>query len=195
MLLIPCTLAWPQAGTQPVQHGGAEENFYKETASQTYKVNDLIYLDGNGTVAVCTVATTNSVDQLSSAVLGLASSAATGTTNTAVKFNAIAPNQTYIMNAFHPTKASAVFAQSDLGTLRNVCKSAAGLWHVDVRNAVVYTLPQVRIVGFPKAGLDTNGNYVSNAAVADVYGLAYVQFVSQYEISGPHQASALQLTV
>lgn len=193
MLLIPCTLATNMAGTQPIQHGGAEENFFKETASQTYKVNDLIYLDSNGTVAVCTVATTNSVDQLSSAILGLAEQAASGTTGTAVKFNAINPNQTYIMNAFHPTKASAVFAQTDLGTLRNVCKSAAGLWHVDVRNALVYTLPQVRIVGFPKAGLDTNGAYVSNAAVADVYGLAYVQFVPFYEIAGPHQACALQV--
>ena len=183
------------SGTQPVQHGGPEESFYKETASQAYKVSDLIYLDGNGTVAVCTTATTNSVAQLNVPILGLASSAATGTTGAAVKFNAISPNQTYIMNAFHPTQASAVFTQANLGALFNVGKSAAGLWHVDVRNTLVYTLPQVRVVGFPKAGLDTNGNYVSNAAVGDVYGLAYVQFVPFYEITGPHQASALQVIV
>jgi hypothetical protein len=193
MLLIPCTLATNLPGTQPSQHGGVGETYFKETASQSYKINDLIYLDSNGTIAVCTTSTTNSVAQLTSAVLGLAETAATGTTGTAVKFNGITPNQTYIMNAYHPTEASAVFAQTDLGTLKNIGKSASGLWHVDVRNTLVYTLPQVRIVGFPKMGLDSDGNWVTNAAVADVYGLAYVQFVPFYEISGPHQACALQL--
>lgn len=192
MLKIPVTLADPVAGAQPPVRGGAEEPWFKETASQTYAVNDLVYLDGNGTVAVCTTATTNSVAQLNVPILGMPYVAATGTTGKAVRFMPITSRARYIMNAFHPTQASAVFTQANLGALFNIGKSASGLWHVDVRNSLVYTLPMVEVVGFPSQGLDSNGNYVSNAAVGDVFGLAYVRFVPWYEVSGPHYTVALQ---
>lgn len=194
MLLIPPTLAYPLPGTQPAEHGGPEEPYYKETASQTYVVGDLIYLDANGTIAVATTATVGGVSQLNSAILGLPNAAATGTTGAKVKFQAITPTQTYVMNAYHSTKASAVFTQSQLGTRFNIVKSAAGLWHVDVKNAVSIAVPMVRLVGFPQAGLDTNGNFVNNANVGDVYGLAYVQFEPFYYTGGVTSvADALQM--
>lgn len=192
MLKIPVTLADPLSGTEPPVRGGPEEPWFKETASQTYSVNDLVYLDTNGTIAICTTASTNSVNQLNVPILGMPYVAATGTTGKTVRFQPITSRARYIMNAFHPTAASAVFSQAQLGTLLNVCKSAAGLWAVDVRNTLVYTLPMVQILGFPAAGLDSNGNYVSNAAVGDVNGLAFVRFVPWYEVSGPHYTTALQ---
>lgn len=181
MLLIPPTLAYPVAGTQPAQHGGAMEPYFKETAGQSYLVGDLIYLDGNGTVAVCTTATVGGVSQLNVPILGLPDAAASGVTGKVVGFMAITPRDTFIMNAYHSTKASAVFAQTDLGLRFNIVKSAAGLWHVDKVNAVAATAPMVRVVGFPAQGLDTNGIPVNNGAVGDVYGLAYVQFVPHFE--------------
>lgn len=192
MLLIPPTLAFPMTGTQPVQHGGSAEPYFKETAAQTYLVGDLIYLDTNGTIAVCTTASVGGVNQLNSAILGQPDQAAAGVAGTAVPFRAIVPGDTYIMNAYHSTKASAVFTQSQLGTRLNIVKSAAGLWHVDVKNALSDASPMVRIVGFPGAGLDTNGNFVNNAAVGDVYGLAYVQFRPTYT-STDDQLDALQM--
>jgi hypothetical protein len=182
MILQPATLAFPKPGNQTAQHGGSAEPWFKETAAQTYVAQDLIYIDANGTIAVCTTATTNSVAQLNSAILGQPSVKATGVTGALVAFAAIGPAETYMMNAFHTTAASAVFAQTDLGLRFNVCKSAAGLWHVDKRNAVVTTLPMVRVVGFPSAGLNSTGLWVTNAGVGDVFGLAYVQFEPYYYV-------------
>ena len=192
MLLIPVTLDYPLSGTQPANHGTkvvdpnnvpalVSESYFKETASQSYVVGDLIYVDGaNGTIAVCTTATTAGMAQLTSPILGQPGNKATGVTGAPVAFAAFQPTSTYIMNAFHTTPASAVFTQAMLMDRFNIVKSAAGLWHVDVLNAVVSTLPMVRIVGFPQSGLDSTGTQVVGNGPGDINGLAYVQFVPTF---------------
>jgi hypothetical protein len=204
MLLISPTLEYPLTGTQPAQHGTKvttvtappviAEGYFKETASQTYIDGDLIYLDSNGTIAICTVATVGGVSQLNSQILGQPDSAATGVAGTTVGFQVIQPTSVYTMNVFHSTQASAVTTQAMLGTKRNIVKSAAGLWHVDITNAFANTVPSVTIVGFPQSGLDTNGNFINNAAVADVYGLVAVRF-NPFYVTGAVTAlnDALQL--
>src|SRR5260370_111721 len=137
----------PLPGTQPIVRGGPEEPWYKETASQTYGVGDLVYLDSNGTVAICTVASL----QLNSAILGQPTRPASGVTGTQVEFHAIHPNDIYVMQAWHGTPASAVFAQTDMGLTFNVIKPTAapgtGTWMVDKINAVSVSLPRVKLIG------------------------------------------------
>jgi hypothetical protein len=100
--------------------GGPERPLLKETASQTYTAGDLLYIDSNGTVAICTT----SSDALNVTVLGQATKAATGVTGATVRFRAIIPGDIYLMNAFHTTSASAVAAQA---TFANpTCRK--GIW-------------------------------------------------------------------
>lgn len=183
MTILQPQYVYPLPGTQPVMHGGPEETYYKETASQTYAVGDLIYLDANGTIAKCTVSSL----QLNSAILGQPDLAASGVTGAQVKFHAILPSEVYIMQAWNGTPASATFAQTDLGATFNIIKPTAapgtGFWMVDKINAVVTTLPRVKVIGFPTAGIDTNGNWVTNVAIGDVYQPAYVMFLPFYQVA------------
>lgn len=175
-------------GVEPLQQGGAEQPWFKETASQTWGIGDLIYIDTNGTLAICTNGSgiTNG-NVLSSVVAGQAQAAASGTTGKAVSFHAIRSDDVYIMNVFHATLASAVLAATLVGTRKGIRYTVSGdgagittgIWCVDLQNAVESTNnagAYVKIVGFPQTGVNSAGTVV-NTTTTDTYGLVYVQFL------------------
>lgn len=179
--------------TEPLKFGGTAGAsgfaYFKETASQTYLVDDLVYLDPNGTVAICTTtsgATNGNV--LNSAVLGQADANATGVTGAQVSGHVIRPDDIYVMNVFHHTVGSAVSAQTQLGTVRGIRRTTgsdntqgAVVWAVDIENAVESSsvaLAYVQIIGFPTQGLNSAGAPIQTAGIGDTYGLVYVKFLT-----------------
>lgn len=179
-------------GVEPLQQGGPEQDWFKETASQTFGIGDLLYIDTNGTIAIATNGSgiTNG-KVLNSVVAGQAQAAATGTTGKAVSFHAIRSDDVYIMNVFHATVGSAITAQTNVGLRKGIRytqagdfspsdSTRAGIWCVDLQNAVESTNnapAYVKILGFPKKGIDNTGKYV-DTTIGDTYGLVYVQFVT-----------------
>lgn len=167
--------------TCPLMVGGPEYPHFKETASQTWTKGDLIYLDSNGTLAVCT--TSSSI--MTSAVAGQALKAATGVTGTEVYFHAIRPDDLWVMNVMHDTPASAVTAQTQLGVvygLRQDTVSGNGtlIWSVDIQNTTVESTTvanaRVQVVGFPLKNPFDAGN-LDRPAIGDIYGLVIVKFI------------------
>ncbi len=175
-------------GVEPLQQGGPEQPWFKETASQTFGIGDLIYIDTNGTLAICTNGNGISNGKvLNSVVAGQAQKAASGVTGTAVQFHAIRADDVYIMNVFHATAASAVLAATLVGLRKGIrftvtadgAGITTGIWCVDLQNAVESTNnapAYVKIIGFPQTGVNSAGNVVPVTAT-DTYGLVYVQFV------------------
>lgn len=167
--------------------GGAEMPLFKETASQSYKVNDLVYLDSNGTVAICTTTS----HKLNSAVLGLAQTAATGVTGAQVKVRPITRNDRFLVSVFHTTAASAVTAQTQLGGIYGLYYDTAalptgttGLWCLDLVNTSPETggaLAYVQVVQIPTTGifkpLSGTGGSFANPAIGDVYAPVVVKFL------------------
>jgi hypothetical protein len=151
--------------------GGPEANWFKETASQTYGIGDLLYLDSNGTVAICT----NSSNKLNSAIAGIATKAATGTTGTAVHMKVIQPTDIYCMNVYHGTAASAITAQTQLGVSYGIILNSSK-WAVDIENTTIEdgttALGKVTVVGFPVYSPDG-----VRCAIGDTYGLVLVKFL------------------
>src|SRR5881396_2718500 len=92
--------------------GGPEYPNVKETASQTYLTDDLVYYDSNGTIAICTV-DGGTPTLLNSVVAGQPSKAATGTTGQSVLFWPIRSTDLFIMNVHHETVGSAITALTD----------------------------------------------------------------------------------
>lgn len=175
-------------GVMPGVHGGAMASYFKETASQSWVAGDLIYLDTNGTLAICTT----SSNQLNSAIAGQALYSATGVTGTAVQFHPIRADEVYLMNVYHSTAASAVTAQTLLANnsgvgyavIRASDGSASGnCWMVDIENTAnledaTHNLARVKIVGFElQTAIDSTGNQVV-PALGDIYGLVKVQFLT-----------------
>lgn len=160
--------------------GGEEYPHFKETASQSYNIGDLVYLDSNGTVAICTVST----DRLNSKILGLAVKEATGTTGDDVLIQVIRPGDYFIMGVHHGTEASAVTAQTQLGAVFGVDKqtvtgNGTSIWCVNIEDAVTEAdadLARVRCVGFPLKNPFDAGS-LTRPAIGDVYGLMIVQFL------------------
>lgn len=117
--------------------------------------------------------------KLNTEIAGQALEAATGVTDTAVKFRVIRPDSVFMMNVYHGTAASAVTAITQLGTAYGIIKpSATGKWHVDIENTTIEdgttALGKVMVVGFP----DTNpADCVANT-IGDIYGLVYVKFLT-----------------
>lgn len=138
-------------------------------------VGDLIYLDSNGTLAVCGVTST----KLNTAIAGQACEAATGVTGTAVKFRAIRPDDIYAMNVFHATAASAITAQTQMGSVFGIIKPTASgsKWQVDIENTTTEdgttALAKVMVVGFPSIN---PADGVANT-IGDIYGLVLVRFL------------------
>lgn len=154
--------------------GAGEEPYIKEAAAQTYRVNDPVYFDSDGKIAICTEAT----DNLNSAILGLAAKAASGTTDAPAYVMVIHPDDEYLMQVFHSTPASAVTAQNQLSTVRAIIKDESGndTWHIDIENTAEgggSALAKVSIVGFPE-GETING---VESLIGDQYGWAIVKFL------------------
>lgn len=148
--------------------------YIKETASQTYGIGDLVYLDSNGTVAICT----KTSNKLNSAVLGVAARAASGTTGAPTYVMTIRPCDVFIMNVYHSTAASSVSALTQLGTVRGIINvsGTSNRWAVDIENTAEdasTALGYVRIVGFPTG---TYNGVVQT--IGDTNGLVLVQFNS-----------------
>ena len=164
----------------PVFVGGEEYPHFKETASQTYNAGDLVYLDSNGTVAICTVST----DRLNSKILGIAVKDATGVTGDDVYIRVIRPSDIFVMQVHHGTEASAVTAQTQLGAIFGVDKqtvtgNGTGIWCVNIEDAVTEAdadLARVRCIGFPLRN-PFDAGAITRPAIGDVYGLMLVQFL------------------
>src|SRR5260221_9286131 len=102
--------------TQPGVRGGSfsGKTWFKETATQSWKAGDLVYLDASlKTVSKCTVDGTPLLD---SVVAGIAYKAASGTTGAAVQFHPLMPWDRVMMNVYHGTPASAITAITQLGS-------------------------------------------------------------------------------
>lgn len=157
----------------PIMHGGAEENYFKETASQAYGIGDLIYLDASlGTLSICTTST----NKLNSAIAGQATKAATGTTGAAVHFRVIRPDEVYVMNVFHSTLSSSVSAQAQLGNAYGIILNSSK-WAVDIENTTIEdgttALGKVTVVGFPTYSPDG-----VRCTIGDTHGLVLVKFLT-----------------
>ncbi len=170
------------AHVEPEFVGGLEASYYKETASQTYKVGDLVYTTTAGTVSVCTTST----GKLDGLVLGQANKAATGVTGASVHLSVIRPSDKFIMNVYHGTVGLAVTAITQLHAVFGVIQipttfGTTSKWHVDIENtpeASSSALGCVRVVGFPSKGPNGADNTIPIVGTTgDTYGFVYVQFL------------------
>lgn len=173
----------------PAMYGGPEATEFKETASQTYGIGDLIYLAGSaGTLSICTTTST----KLDSAIAGQATKAATGVTGAAVHFRAIRPDDIYVANVYHSTIGSAVSAQAQLGVCYGLILISSK-WHVDIENTTTEdgttALGRVVVVGFPTYSPDS-----VRCAIGDTYGFVLVRFLKDIVATdGSPQTRILQL--
>jgi hypothetical protein len=164
--------------------GGPEAPLYKETASQSWGIGDLIYLDSNGTLAICAVTS----DVMTSAIAGQATKAAIGgSTVNPVHFRPIIPGDLYEINLFHLTVALAVGTLAMQGTVRGLFWKDGALgvttntgstkkWVIDLNTAVegaADSNARVRIIHFPER---PRGGAAANA-FGDIYAVALCMFL------------------
>ena len=153
--------------------GGVENPEFIEVASSGWEQGALLYIDGDGKVAIAT----NSSQKVNSPVSLQATKAATGTTGAAVHARVIHPTDIYMMNVYHTTAASAVTAQNQLGDIFGIYYVAATeKFHVDLVNTTTEdgttALAKVQCVGFPRKNVDG-----VDCDFTDVYGLMLVKFL------------------
>jgi hypothetical protein len=157
----------------PLFVGGDGQEWIKEVASSTWVSGDLLHIDANGLLAVCT----DSTGVVTSAVDAIALTAATGVTAARHYCRAIRPDDIFAMNVYHGTIGTAVTNQNQLTDRFGLFKSAAGKWHVDIENTTVEdgttSSARVRVVGFP----ETNPVTGAANAIGDTYGVVYVKFL------------------
>ncbi len=165
--------------------GGPEFPYVKETASQAYANDDLLYFDTNGTIAICTV-DGGTPTLLNVGIAGQASKAATGTTGASVLLFPIRSSDLFIGNVHHETVGSAITALTDLAPAtrtRAICKSstvptgapAGTTWRVSkdaAAEGAADATGHVTIVGFPLRS--RVGGVLS--AIGDTYGLVLFRF-------------------
>lgn len=169
--------------------GGPEYPHFKETAGQSYGIGDFLYIDSSGTIAICTV---DGSSILSSRLAGQATAKATGVTGTGVHFRIITEQDLFIFNVYHGTAASAITAQTQLGTRRQL-KKINSVWRVDIENSIegaTDSAGQVTIVNFPLRHPDG-----TKVAIGDVNGLVLCHFnnVSIASDGNPNTPGLLQL--
>jgi hypothetical protein len=178
--------------TCPWKRGGPEDPGIVEAASQSYGVDDMLFLS-SGKLTICTV---NGSNQSDSAILGFADEAATGVTDTQRRVHVIRPDDIWAMNVFHATPASAVLTQAMIGTVRGIVKTTVSgngtnIWSVDIENSVegaADALARVKIVGYELRSLVLDANSVATPGVAvtlgtDLYIRAYVRFLEMSHAS------------
>ncbi len=91
----------PQIGVRQASPGGKIRHF-PEKASGAYKKFEMVYVDSTGRLVVCADGAT--------ACKGMALADATGTVDTMMPVLLAGPEQTFEVNCFHVTPASAVTA-------------------------------------------------------------------------------------
>lgn len=152
--------------------GDGENPTLKETASQTYRVGDLVYKDSNGTVALVT----ESTDTVDSPILGQAAKPASGSTGEPAYVLVWREEDRFLMQVFHATPASAVTALTQNGVSYPIIKDESGndTYHVDITTtgeSATVALLKVMVVGFPE-GQIINGIV---STVGDRYGWVIVK--------------------
>jgi len=179
------------SGTEPRLRGDyaatGTESYLKETASQSWKINDLLYIDTNGTIAICTT----SSNSLNSAIAGLALAKASGVTGQQVQLDVIRPDEIFQMSVWHSTAASAVTAQTNLTKIYRVRydtaalpAGTAGKWVVDIENTTTEdattALAKVQVVRFYEGRAPTTTAGVDvMCSIGDIYGRVLCKFVHQ----------------
>jgi hypothetical protein len=177
------------SGAEPLVRGDyaatGTESYLKETASQSWKVDDILYVDSNGTIAIAT----NSSGKADSAVAGLALAKASGVTGQQVQLDVIRPDNVYVASVWHSTAASAVTVQTQLGVVYGLRydtaalpAGTAGKWVVDIENTTVEdattALARVKVIGFYQGRAPTTTAGVDvTCAIGDVYGGVLVKFL------------------
>lgn len=138
-------------------------------------MGDLVYLDSNGTVAIC--GTTS--HKLNTPILGVAQQAATGVTGNQVRVRVINPSDVWVMNGFHTTVATSASAQTMLqpnvpfGIYYDTAAlptGTGGKWCVDLINTSPETggtLARLQVVGFV---LDPDTDIVLTSGLATTAG-------------------------
>jgi hypothetical protein len=104
-----------------------EERQYPEAASQTFKRGDLVYLV-SGLVTVAATAGVGNNVAAGTKVLGIALKDASGTTSAAVPVAIANANFRWTLPVTHATPASAVTANTQVGTAYELERTAAGKW-------------------------------------------------------------------
>lgn len=160
----------------PEFKGGLEQPEFWEADNQTFGIDDFIYVDTNGRVAICTVDGSN---RLNGVIAGQAKKKAIGGTAAQathnVHFPIIKQDESFLMSGYHSTAASSALAQNMLGTVRGIIK-VSGKWHVDLENAVEGAsdaLARVKIIGFPAKHPDGT----RAGAIGDIYPILEVKFL------------------
>ena len=157
----------------PTLTTGGENTTLKETAGQSYRVNDLVYVDSNGTIALVT----ESTDTVNSAILGQAARAATGVTGAPAYVMVWRPEDRFEMQVFHSTPASAVTALTQRGQIYSIKKDENGndTYHVDIETTTLedqnVAIARVQVVGFPEGEI-INGVV---STIGDQYGWVIVK--------------------
>ena len=174
-------------GVMPYARGGDMESYFGEAPTPgPWGINDLLYIDSSGNIAICTT----SSSLLDSAIAGLAKEASTGTDYNPVEFFPIHPNDVFEMNTYHATAATSVPTRAMLGTVRGIFMSSAtsSKWCVDVENSVEgsnHSGARVLVVGFAEYIIDsTTGQVVkqnipstSPSVTGDIYGRLMLKFL------------------
>ncbi len=166
-----------------------EGTYVIETASQTFGVDDFVYFDANGTIAICTTTS----NRLNSAIGGLAGQKASGVTGNPVLVNRIRPDTVLRMSVFHTTPSLAVAGQAAMGGVYGVFNlvtavptGTGGIWAVDLINTATmedttHALAKVQVVGFYQGRVFTSASpsvEVDANYLTDIYGQVLVKVVS-----------------
>ena len=119
-----------------------------EAASQTFKPMDFV-IDSSGSMAIGCA--TNASIATSSTVLGLADSAASGTTAARAPYIPLDENVLVRLPVYHGTPASATTAVTQIGSTFNLFRSTAGAWFCDISSttAPYFTVADIDKEAYP----------------------------------------------
>ena len=136
-----------------VNGGSPFQSQWPEAASQSYAINELVYL-ASGKLTVC------AADAVS--IWGLAKQAASGTTDTARLVVLLSTADFLSMSTYHGTPASAITAVADIGAKFAIYRDTANKWHhIDVGDTGNDALVPVKIVTTVNSPVGTQyGRYI-----------------------------------
>lgn len=124
-----------------------------EAASQTYKPMDFL-IDSSGSLAIGCA--TNASIATSSTIIGLADSAASGTTAARAPFIPVDEDVLVRLPVYHGTPASATTAVTQIGSTFNLFRSTANAWFCDISST---TAPYFTVVDIDKEAYPVGETY------------------------------------
>jgi hypothetical protein len=152
----------------PARRGNWEVQYFPEAASQTFVTGDLLAIS-SGT---CTIAKAagNDFNQDDGDFLGIAGEAASGTTGNKVQVHVPCDRgATFELPVEHATAASAVTAESQVGTEYELTHTSAGVWGVTIDTT---SKPVVKVK-------DVSDRF----AVGEQYGTVWVMPLAAYSFA------------